>query len=83
MLFMPGKLIATNNNGMSVIIDDNEGISIISDRDIRIEAAKSLQVVSGEDVNVLAADEISMEQGATMFNLSDVVGMQGSQVRLD
>jgi hypothetical protein len=82
-LFMPDKLIVTNNNGMSVTIDDNEGISIISNKDIRIEATKSLQVVSGEDVNVLAADEIAMEQGATTFNLADVVGMQGSQVRLD
>jgi hypothetical protein len=82
-LFTPDKLILTNNSGMSVIIDDNEGISIISDKDIRIEAAQSLQVISGEEVTVLAADEISMEQGSTTFNLADVVAMQGSQVRLD
>jgi hypothetical protein len=82
-LFMPGKLIVTNNNGMSVVIDDNEGISIVSDKDIRIEATKSLRVIGGEDVNMIAADEISMKQGETTFNLADVVGMRGSRVKLD
>ena len=66
-----------------MIIDDAEGITIISDKNINIEAAESIQIISGEKVDMVAADEIAMEQGAVKFNLSEVIGMQGSQVRLD
>ena len=82
-LFTPGKIIVTNNNGMSVVIDDAEGITIISDKNVSIEATDAIQIISGEEVNIIAADKIAMEQGATMFNLADVVGMQGSKVLLD
>ena len=83
VLFMPDKLIVTNNDGMSIIIDDAEGITIASDKNIVFEAADTIQVISGEEVDMIASVQISMEQGETAFALAEVVGMQGSQVRLD
>jgi len=80
---MPDKVVVTNNKGMSVVLDDAQGVTIVSDKDIIIDSKESIQVTCGEEVLVAAADAIKMEQGGTTLSLSEVVGMLGAQVRLD
>ena len=83
VLLMPDKVVVTNNKGMSVVLDDAQGVTIVSDKDIIIDSKESIQITCGEEVLVAAADAIKMEQGGTTLSLSEVVGMLGAQVRLD
>ena len=82
-LFMPDKVVITNNNGMSIVIDDAIGITFISDKDINFEANGLVQLISGQVVSMIAADKVTLKQGATTFTLDELVYMKGSQVRLD
>lgn len=83
VLFMPDKLVLTNNNGMSVEIHDNNGITLESDKEITIKAKDNIGIISGEQgVQMVAAEKIILEQGETVMELMDHVKMSGGQVNM-
>lgn len=83
VLFMPDKLVLTNNDGSSVEINDDGGITLESDKEITIKAKENIGIISGEQgVQIAAAEKIVMEQGETVMELSEMVKMQGGQVNM-
>ena len=83
VLFMPDKLVLTNNDGSSVEINDDDGITLLSDKDIIIKAKKNVSISSEEEeVGIKADSKIILEQGETMIELADDVKMSGGQVNM-
>ena len=73
----------TNNKGMMVMLDDSEGITINSDRDIVIEAQDSLTISSAQESLLIAADDVlQVKQGGTSMTLSGDISFTGGEFRI-
>lgn len=83
ILFTPDSILMTNNQGMTVEMNDNEGITISSDKDITIEAADNLTVSSANASLLLAAeDNLQVKQGGTTMTLDDDIYFTGGEFRI-
>lgn len=84
ILFTPSCIRITNNAGMSIELNDSEGIQIVSDKSIRIASEALLDIKSSTDVVRLSAPhEIIFKQGNTEMDLKEKMTFKGAQVRLD
>ena len=84
VLFTPTSITMTNNKGMSVVIDDEEGVSILSDKQISISSKEEIQIASKEQsIHLMSPEKISFQQGDTQFEMTDRVRMEGSRVQME
>lgn len=84
VLFTPGTLLVTNNNGMSVEIIDEEGIKIISDKAIVLQSEAGIQIASTKDsIAVVAQKSIALSQGNTSMTLENDIHLTGAQVHME
>ena len=84
VLFTPSLLRLTNNNGMSVEISDEDGITISSDKAVTIEAKEGVQIASLEQsIEVVAPESIVLKQGDTTLTMEDDIHLDGAQVHME
>ena len=84
MVFTPSLLRLTNNNGMSVEISDEDGITISSDKAVTIEAKEGVQIASLEQsIEVVAPESIVLKQGDTTLTMEDDIHLDGAQVHME
>lgn len=84
VLFTPSLLRLTNNNGMSVEISDEDGITISSDKAVTIEAKEGVQIASMEQsIEVVAPESIVLKQGDTTLTMEDDIHLDGAQVHME
>lgn len=84
ILLTPKSLIMTNNAGMSIEILDDEGIRIISDKDITMEAADSIAITSANSkLELFAKDQLTLQQGNTQMNLGGDMRVNGGRFNLN
>ena len=83
ILFTPDSIIMTNHQGMTVEMNDKEGISIVSDKDIIIEAEDNL-TISSENGSLLigAQDSLQVKQGGTTMTLKEDIFFTGGEFRI-
>ncbi|MCM1251961.1 MAG: contractile injection system protein, VgrG/Pvc8 family [Clostridium sp.] len=83
ILFTPDSILMTNNNGMMVELNDSEGITIASDKDIFIQADSNLTISSSAASLLIAADDkVQVKQGGTTMTLSDDIYFTGGEFRI-
>lgn len=83
ILFTPESILMTNNNGMMVELNDREGITITSDKDIVIQADENLTISSAASSLLVAADDkVQVKQGGTTMTLSDDIYFTGGEFRI-
>ncbi len=83
ILFTPDSILMTNNQGMIVEMNDSEGITITSDKDIVIEAEENLTIASANASLLIAADDIvQVKQGGTTMTLSEDISFTGGEFRI-
>lgn len=83
ILFTPDSILMTNNQGMMVELNDSEGITITSDKDIVIEAEDNMTISSGNASLLIAAKDIlQMKQGGTSMTLSEDISFTGGEFRI-
>ena len=81
--FTPSSLTITNSKGMVIKLDDEEGISIISDKNINFQANEGIYVKSVNDsITQEAEKSILINQGATKLHLEDNVFIEGAQMKI-
>jgi hypothetical protein len=81
--FAPKTVRMTNNEGMTVTIDDEFGITIESDKEIVIKAKESLSMVSEEDnVYVIAQEQINLVRGGTSLVMGDNITVTGQEINV-
>lgn len=84
ILLKPDSILVTNNAGMSLELSDEEGISLISDKKITIQSDEAIEITSvNERVDIIAPNQITLNQGSTKMVLSDRLTMRGAKIRLD
>lgn len=83
ILFTPDSILMTNNSGMMVELNDSEGITIVSDKDIYIQADENLTISSSAASLLIAADDkVQVKQGGTTMTLSDDIYFTGGEFRI-
>lgn len=83
ILFTPDTILFTNNQGMSVELNDSKGIAIFSDKGIVIEAGDNLTISSANASLVLTAKDIlQVRQGGTSMTLDDDIYFTGGEFRI-
>lgn len=81
--FTPDSILMTNNQGMMVEMNDSEGITITSDKDILIQAEENLTVASQKASLLIAADDkVQVKQGSTSMTLSGDISFTGGEFRI-
>jgi len=76
--------IMTNNAGMSIEILDEEGIKIISDKNIAIEAADAVEITSANSkLELYAKDNILLKQGNIQMNMDGEMRFYGARLNLN
>lgn len=79
----PTSITITNNKGMSITMDDENGIDIVSDKKINILSEEDLSVVSlNSKVNVEAAEAIELVQGNSKITMKDDVTIEGAKLNV-
>lgn len=79
----PTTIAITNNNGMSITMDDEKGIEIVSDKKITIRSEEELCVVSlNANVNVEAVESIELVQGDSKIIMKDDVTIEGATLNV-
>lgn len=83
ILFTPDSILMTNNKGMMVEMNDSEGITITSDKDIVIEAEDNLTISSGNASLLIAANDLlQVKQGGTSMTLNGDISFTGGEFRI-
>lgn len=73
----------TNNEGLSIVLDDKSGISIISQKDIRLDSGKAISIESSEGaVNISATENIKLQQNEAFVEIDEDVTVLGKQIHM-
>lgn len=79
----PTSITLTNHKGMMIRLDDEEGIEIISDKEVKIESTKELSLTSKEEgLSIEGKEEIKLVQGSTKMILKDEITVEGAKMKL-
>jgi hypothetical protein len=79
----PTTITMTNNKGMTVKIDDESGISIISDKDIVFESQGAITIASTEDtMSMSAVESIELVQGNAKMTMKGDVKIEGAKFKM-
>jgi len=84
VLFTPNFLKLTNNNGLSVELDDSEGITVKSNQGIFIEADGQLLLNSKNDsITVYGDRNVMVQQGAAQIKMKDAIDIAGGKINMN
>lgn len=83
ILFTPNTLVMRNNNGMSIEISDSEGIKIISNKKIMLQADDDVCINSESGVQVSASDHMLLSQGGAIIQMSDSIVIGGGRIYMN
>lgn len=83
LLFTPDAMVMTNNKGMKIKIDDEDGILIESDKDIHIIAEGDMMLSSANaSVMIAGTENVSINQGETGISIEKKILFNGSEFRI-
>ena len=84
VLFTPDAIILRNNKGLILEMKDEEGIRIISNKDIMMQAENSITVNSkNAHISMEAESALSMKQGSTALSLNNTIKMSGGRINMN
>lgn len=75
----PDKILLTNHKGISITLDDNEGIIIKSNRKIDIISEHGIEM-KGEQIRLEGQDGVFLMEGPNMLMVRDGIKEQGMNI---
>lgn len=79
----PDKILLTNNNGTYIELSDAEGIKMVSEGGIFIQAGGMLSMFSQDaSIEFSAAKAVTFKQGETEMELGDNLKLSGARIKL-
>lgn len=84
ILFTPGALILRNNQGMSVELSDEQGIRIVSDKEIALCASGNISMNSQSGgIHMSASDSMVISQGGASISMKDAIRIGGGKIYMN
>lgn len=79
----PTDIKITNGTGMLICISDTDGITIISNEDITLNADENISIISTADtIDICAAKSIVLKQGQNSITIADDIKFEGTQLKV-
>lgn len=69
--FEPSAIRITNNKGLSVVLDDKEGILLESDSDILARSEGNIEIDSGKELRITGNQGVVIRQGDNKIEVKD------------
>lgn len=83
IIFTPESLILRNNKGMSIEISDSEGIKVVSNKKVAIQAAEDISVSSEAGIQMSATDSMLLSQGGASIQMNDSIIIGGGKIYMN
>lgn len=84
ILFTSDAIIFRNNKGIALELSDKEGVKVISNKDIIVQADQNIQIKSrNAGVNMAAETDILMQQGAAKVEISNDINISGGKIYMN
>lgn len=81
--FTPDSIVITNNQGNRIEMTDQEGIRIISDHSVMLEAAEDITITSNTGSLLAAgASSVSFQQKGTSIELENDISFVGGNLKI-
>ncbi len=78
----PTTIIMTNNKGMMIVLDDEEGVVIVSDKNVVITAEENMTIKCNAEINIQAKDAIQLIKGNSKLTLKDELEIEGARYKM-
>lgn len=78
----PTTILMTNGKGMMIVMDDEEGVKIVSDKTVVISAEESMMIKSDAGMDIQATEYIKLVQGNSSVTLTDELKIKGSRFKI-
>lgn len=78
--FTPGQIKITNHRGSSVVLDDEKGIELKSNKSIVLEAGEAINISSGGVVAAKGKSAVILKQSINMIAVRDGIREQGVRI---
>lgn len=76
----PSSITVTNHKGMTIKLDDNEGIQILSDKKICMESEDEISIASTKgNMHLEAMEGMELKQGSTKLTIKDDIKIEGAK----
>lgn len=82
ILLTPNSLVMTNNKGMTIKLEDGEGILIESNKDVNIIAEGDMVLSSKASVMIAGTESVEVNQSGTGITLNKDILFNGSEFRI-
>lgn len=79
--FTPEKIMITNHKGLSIVLDDEKGIMINSNRAVKIAASESVEFASGGETSIVAGRGIIFRENNNSLMISDGISHTGLTIQ--
>lgn len=79
--FTPDKILITNHKGMSIILDDDKGITVKSKKQIRFSASEGISVEGGEKITAEAEHGIILKENESSLIIRDGIRQNGLDIQ--
>lgn len=84
ILFTPDTLTLTNNNGLSIELSDQRGITIHSNRGIFLQSDGQIQLDSQKaGITVSGERNLTLQQGAAQIHMQDAIDISGGKINMN
>ena len=84
ILFTPEAILITNNDGLSIELSDDQGITINSNKNISIQSDGTLSMNSQNAGVALYGDRnVAIQQGAASINIQDAIDISGGKINMN
>ncbi len=83
MRFTPDSIVLTNNKGTRIELTDKEGIHMISEHSVVLEAAEDLTISSQSgSLMVAGTSSVSLQQKKTSIQLKKGISFTGGELKV-
>ena len=79
--FTPERIMITNHKGLSIVLDDEKGIMINSNRAVKITASESVEFTSGGETSIVAGRGIIFRENNNSLMISDGISHTGLTIQ--
>lgn len=81
--FTPDSIVITNNKGTRIELTDKEGIHIVSEHSVMLEAAEDLTISSDTGSLIVSGDSfVNFRQKGTSIQLDDEISFVGGNLKI-
>lgn len=83
VIFTPETLVLRNNKGMSIEISDLEGIKVVSDKKIILQAIDDISINSESGLQMAASEKMLLSQGGASIQMNDSITIAGGKIYMN